>query len=253
MGRERNEKKNVDIYMIDWSKKALYGCESILAVLVISKLFYDSYWGMLLLMPVAIAFYCRQIRSEKSRIQWKLNLAFRDALAGTASALAAGYSMENSIAETLEDLCCIYDEKELIVEEYRRMNEEIQLNATVEQVFFRFAERTQVEDIHNFAWILHTAKRTGGDLLKITRDSSDRISERIEVNGEIRTVIAAKRLECNIMSGVPAGIIAYLRFGCPGFLNPLYRNARGILIMTVLLAAYLAAYLAASKIVKIEV
>jgi len=253
MRPRKESKKEKGVYQVSFKWKILYGGGALGLSLIAAFLFYNSLWSMIFLLPGSVFFYIRWIRNKMERMKWNLNLQFRDALAGMASSLGAGYSIENSVNEALESLRCIYQEEEPIVREYVRMNERIQLNCTVEQVFFELAERTQVEDIHNFAWILYTAKRTGGDLLKITRNTSNIISERIEVSREIRTVIAAKKLESNIMSFVPAAIIAYLRLGCRGFLDSLYGSPRGILIMTILFSVYIAAYVASLKIIKIEV
>ncbi|HCA70321.1 MAG TPA: type II secretion system protein F, partial [Lachnospiraceae bacterium] len=79
------------------------------------------------------------------------------------------------------------------------------------------------------------------------------ISDKVEVKREIITMVTAKKYEADIMKIIPLGIIFYLQFFSPGFLDPLYHNILGKMVMSILLIAYLCAYYLADKIVAIEV
>ena len=208
---------------------------------------------MILLLPVVLRSYSNMLKREKKRKQWRLNIQFQDALSGMTAALSAGYSVENSISETLVSLGCIYKENEMIVRQYVEMAQKIKLNTTIEEVFFDFARKSKIDDVQNFAWILYTAKRTGGDLVKITKRTNSMISERIEVNREIQTMISGKQLEAKVMNIVPLGIIIYLKLGCAGILDPLYHNVAGAFVMTVVLVIYLITYEVSQRIAGIEV
>ena len=52
---------------------------------------------------------------------------------------------------------------------------------------------------------------------------------------------------------MPAGIILYLRLSFGSFMDCLYGNITGVLIMTAALAVYLAAFYLGTKMVQIEV
>lgn len=86
---------------------------------------------------------------------------------------------------------------------------------------------------------------------KVFWDSTERIAEGIEVKREINTVIAAKRLEQNIMSLVPCGILLYMGMGMPEFLSPLYGNLTGVAVMSGCLGLYAGAYLLGQKIIRL--
>ena len=88
---------------------------------------------------------------------------------------------------------------------------------------------------------------------KIISDTISQITEKLEVEREIRTAISSKRLEQRIMNVVPIGILLYLKLASPGYLAPLYDNAAGIVIMAVSLGVYASAWLLSEKIVRIEV
>jgi tight adherence protein B len=55
------------------------------------------------------------------------------------------------------------------------------------------------------------------------------------------------------MKVIPLLILVYLLVSSPGFLEPLYHNTFGVIVMTVLLFFYLATYLVIDRIVAIEV
>ena len=113
------------------------------------------------------------------------------------------------------------------------------------------AKRTHVQDIKDFAEVFRIAKRSGGDLPGILRNTADLISDRIEVSREINTQIASKKMEQKIMDLVPFGIILYIDTTSPGFFDPLYHSVFGVAVMSVMLLVYLAAYLLAEKILDI--
>ena len=84
-------------------------------------------------------------------------------------------------------------------------------------------------------------------------NTAEIIGEKIQVYQDISTVLAAKRLEWNVMTMVPLGIICYMKISFPDFLKVLYGSVSGILIMTIALAAFAGAYAMGRGILRIEV
>ncbi len=240
-------------YQFSWKEFFRYLLQGLGIVVVIGGLFYRSLIGMLLLSPL-IYFYLKEKKRYLIRLrQWKLNLEFRDGIAGISAALGAGYSAEHAFEEALKDLSQIYPKNSLIIRELSYIINQLRMNITIEKALFAFGERTGIEDILSFAEVFSTAKRTGGDLIQVIRTTSSTISDKLEVKREILTMITAKKYEADIMKVIPLGMIGYLSLSSPGFLNPLYHNPFGIIIMTLLLFVYLGAYLMVDKIIAIEV
>lgn len=184
--------------------------------------------------------------------QYEINLEFREGLLGIAAALGAGYAMENALGEARKDLILLYGKDAVLVQEFLRMEQQLKLNQPLEKVFLEFSERWQTEDILHFVKVFQTAKRTGGDIISVTRLSAEKISEKIEVTREIHTMIAGKRMEGRIMNMIPLAMILYFWLTSPGFLDCLYQ-ASGRGVMTVLLLLYLIAYYWSQKISNIQV
>lgn len=219
----------------------------------IGYLFYSNFVGMLILSLFGFFYVHNKKKQLVQDRKWKLNLEFRDGLASISAALNAGYSAENAFAQAALDLRLMYASDSLIVSEFEGILRQIQMNKPLEEILNNFADRSGVDDIKNFAEVFETAKRTGGDLIKIIRSTGNIIGDKIEVKREILTLITAKKFESNIMNIIPFGIIIYLKLGSPGFLDSIYNNAFGVIFMTILLIIYYIVSEIAKKIISIEV
>lgn len=240
-------------YQFSVKENMRYILQGFAVIIILGALFYRSIFGIVFLSP--LVYYYRRGRAKeliKNR-KWKLNLEFRDGISALAAALEAGYSAENAFEEAGKDLRQIYPDNSIIFCEFSYIINQIRMNITIEKALCDFGERTGIEDILSFSEVFNTAKRTGGDLINVIKITSNMISDKIEVKREIITLITAKRLEANIMKLTPLLILVYLSVSSPGFLDPLYHNILGIIVMSIFLICYLAAYLIIDKIIAIEV
>lgn len=188
------------------------------------------------------------LEKQKKEITYQ----FREGVQGISAALSAGYSIENAFTEARKDLVLLYGEDSLLAMEFCRIEHELSLNRPVETVLFDFAKTWNTEDVLHFAQVFQTAKRTGGDLIAITRSTAERISEKIEVCREIDSMMAGKKMESRIMNVIPLGMILYLWLCSPGFLDCMYM-ASGRAVMTVLMIVYVMAYKWSDRISDIHV
>lgn len=218
---------------------------------VIGWLFYQSVWAMVLL-PLSHWFVKKQlgIRWGEKKKQEILH-QFQGMLQIISGLLKAGYSMENAFLESEQDFLRLYGKECVMAKEFQIINHQLKMNVPIEHLLKDLAERTGIEEIDSFSQVFAFAKRKGGDMGKVFRDSTERIAEGVELKREIHTVIAAKRLEQNIMSLIPCGILLYMGIGMPQFLSPLYGNLTGIIVMSGCLALYTGAYLLAQRIIRL--
>ena len=110
-----------------------------------------------------------------------------------------------------------------------------------------------MEDILNFSDILVQSKKMGGNMKEILQKCIRSMEERIQVQKEIDTILASKKMEQKIMSVIPLGIILYMHLTSPGFLDVLYHTGVGICVMTFCLFLYLFAFVWGVRLTEIEV
>ena len=77
--------------------------------------------------------------------------------------------------------------------------------------------------------------------------------DKIDVEREIQTVISAKKMELRIMTIIPLVMIVYLKICFSEFMEVLYGNVTGIVIMSICLVIYLISYEMGKRMVEIEV
>ena len=246
--------------MIDYSEYTLHGKDYVLILgltLLISTgiayLFYRSMLAVFFLLFIYFWIKRKYQGYQTKKRKEQLNLQFKDAIQSIASALEAGYSMENSIRFAIEDVSTIYEKESYIIRELIRINSLVSNNVPIEEAIEQFAQRSYNEDIICFSEVYHSAKRSGGDLVSIMSQTSKTISQKCEVMREIKTLITAKQMEVTIMKVMPFGILIYLTIFSNQFLGPLYRNFFGICFMTIILMIYLVITWIADKIMEIEI
>ena len=197
------------------------------------------------------------VKERKRTLQKKragvMKKQFLDAIQMMASAMQAGYSAENAVKEALKELEKVYEQGEIIIQEFRLISAQLDMSRTLESLFLDFGKRSADEDIRSFAEVLQTARRSGGDLLAVIRNTVWCIRQKQETVQEIETSLSGKVMEQNIMSLIPLFILAYIKLTSPEFLEVMYQNATGTAVMAVCLAVYAGAYFWGRKIVRVEV
>lgn len=178
---------------------------------------------------------------------------FKEGMAVLASALSAGYSVENALAVSEQELSLLYGRDGLITREFSGMVQQLRMNRTAEQLLSDLADRSGLEDIWNFSEVFSAAKRSGGDLGSIMRHTADVIRDKMQVKEEIATLTASKQFEQKIMNMIPFFIVFYVDSTSPGFFSQMYGTGLGRMLMRVCLVVYLAAYAMSQKILAIEV
>lgn len=220
---------------------------------ILTYLFYDVWIAGILLIPVGILCFKEQIQIAAKKQEAEFKTQFLNAVQMMISAMKVGYSVENAIRETKKDLYPLYGDKARICREFSKMIYQLNLNQAVEQVLEDFSKRVNLQEVTNFVTVFSIAKRSGGDSIQILKDTVRLISGKVETEREIQLLIAAKKMEFQVMCVIPMGMVCYVRMMFPEFLSVLYRNLTGIVLMSICLVGYILAYFWGKKIIRIEV
>lgn len=212
--------------------------------------FYRSILALIPLSAIGLAAFglIRKRKMEKAREE--LAAEFRECILAVATSLQAGYSVENAFLECRLDMALMYGEEAPICQELKLIKKGLHINISLEDLLVDMARRSCCEDIAQFAQIFALAKRNGGNMAEIIRNSANQIGRQIELRQEIQMLLGGKKMELAIMKIMPFGILLYIDVGNPGYFDFLYHNFIGIAVMTGCLGLYLGAYLLGEHIMK---
>ena len=251
--RIKNQSLNYDEYHFCLKEWAGLTAAAAGGTLVIGYLFYDSIWVLTAFIPVLLLLikYQKQ-RKIKARRQ-SLGRQFKDAIILLYSFVATGNTLEHAFRKAARDLLLTYESKADIVREFQDITRKLDRNITVEACMDDFARRSRHEDIQSFSEVIAIANRGGGSMTAIIKNSVDTIKNKIEIENEISTLISGKRNEFYLMVIIPAAVILYMRLFSGGFMNILYENTGGRLLMTLCLLIYFGAIWWGNRILDIHV
>lgn len=231
------------VYALLWAIVLTVGC---------AYIFYNSCLGLLFGALVGLYAYKAGVERIRTKREQRILGQFKSLIIAMQGALEAGNSIENSLISARRDLEKMYGEGTELARELRIFEKKLSLRLTTDQALKEFAETMELTEIKDFVEVISTIKRTGGNAIKVIKDTVDKLIAEIELREELEVMVASKKLEQQIMIYMPAFIILFLRTSNKGFLDPLYGNATGIVIMTVVLATNVGADFLGKKIIKVN-
>ncbi len=238
------------VYELTNSQKIKYIAQALIIVFVVALLFYRSAWVMAAAV-IVVPFWLKR-SAEECRLKRKqaLNLQFREAMQSVSGALLAGYSLENAWKEAERDMRILYGDDGYMTKELHNMNQAISVNENIEDLIDDFGNRSDISDVKNFCQVMRFAKRSGGDFTGIIGKTVKKMGDKIEISKEIYTAMTSKRLESRIMNLVPLGVMFYVSISFGGYLDPLYHNLKGVMIMTMCLLVYMFGFWISDRIIR---
>ncbi len=212
-------------------------CVGVLVTSMIGMLFYKHWLGVIVI--GCLGLYYPRIRRQAllDRKRSQLSMQFKQALYSLSSSLSAGRSIENAFKEAIQDLTLLYPGVDAdMIRELRIIKFRMENGEPMERAIMDFSLRAKQEDIANFADVIVTCKRMGGDLIEVVRRTSSVIGEKMDIMQEIEVLVAQKRLEMKAMMAAPFVFLSFLNLSAPDFLMPLYEGVgRAIATVSLLL------------------
>lgn len=243
-----------DEYVMSFKERIGYILLAAVIIYIVAFIFYQNYYISLAVAFVALLY--PKIRNKEiiEKRKNELNLQFKDMLYSLSSSLSSGKSVESSFKEVLKDLSIIYpDSNAFIIKEVEYIVRKIEMNETIESALEDFATRSHLEDIENFVDVFKTSKRAGGNIVEIIKNTSNIISDKIEVKEEIDTLLASRRFEQKVLTCMPVLLILFLSTSSADYMYPIFNSIAGRLVMTLALTLIIIAYFISKKIMNIKV
>lgn len=253
---DQNKRGLIDYntYTMATKERILYFFAAAVVIYIIGFIFYHSFLLSLLLTPFAMLYPNIRTKEIIEARKNDLNLQFKDMLYSLSSSLSAGKSVEVSFKESLKDLSILYPNPDtFIIREVEYIVRKVEMNETIESALEDFAERSHLEDIQNFSDVFKTCKRTGGNLVEVIKNASNIINDKIDIKLEINTMLSSKKFEQKILTFMPVFLIVVLSVSTADYMQPVFNELGGRVVMTVAVFFIVAGYFIAKKIMNIKV
>lgn len=181
----------------------------------------------------------------------KLKSQFRDFLSAFSTALSSGMNANNAILNAHKDLEGQYSSEALIVKEVSEMVACLKNNIPLEHSIIDFGERSDNEDIGNFATVYKTCIQQGGNLKEVVRRTSDIISDKMVIAEEIETKLTSNKMQMNVMIVIPIFVVAMMK-GMSSDFGESLTSIIGVISITISIGIFVAAYKIGQKIMNIK-
>ena len=169
------------------------------------------------------------VRKRRTR----LRLQFRDMLEALSVSMRAGNPPAKALVSAREDLLLLYDENSDIITELDIITAMFNNAVPLSDAFHDFAERSGLEDVESFASIYRTIEGKSSRADEIVRQTQAIISDKMEIEMEMETLMTAAKNEMNIMTVMPLVILLLLGNIAAGLMDAIYTTAGGRVAATV--------------------
>lgn len=176
---------------------------------------------------------------------------FKDLLESLSASYSAGRNTPDAFQDACSDMVSIYGEDSDIVRELNLICTGLKNNINVEALLLDFAGRSGLDDVMSFANVFEVCNRQGGDLKRVVNQTRDVISDKMEIEMEIDTMVAGNKNELNVMMVMPLLIVGMMKgmgLSSVGANTPV-----NILVKVVCIGIFILAYGMGAKITDIRI
>jgi tight adherence protein B len=234
---------------LSWSVAELFGM-SLLAFLV--PFFASSYFALPLLLRLALAgavatlpfLYVTRVKGKRlTRIEQQLP----DALDLMGRALRAGHAFPTALKMVGDEM------NDPLAGEFRAAFDEVNFGIAMPDALMNLATRVPSTDLRYFVIAVLIQRETGGNLSELLTSISAIIRDRIKLMGQVRVLSAEGKLSAWILSLLPFGAALTIHLVNPTFLQVLYTDPAGRMMLTVVGVMMFVGVLVMRKIIQIRV
>lgn len=260
---------NYKVYRMPFFEKVLYFVLAFVAGFAVGYLFYGGIgkneFGdpttLTWILNISISGTCGLLLGIKfipirtaqivKKKQKDLNIQFRDLLEALNTSLGAGKNITDSFHAVYEDLQVQYDEDAFILNELEVILGGMANNIDIEIMLEDFGHRSGNDDIESFANVFKICYRKGGNIKDTIRSTHTILSDKMEINEEIETIITGNKTEQNIMTVMPIALIAVIKLMSPEFAEN-FTTTTGIISTTVAIGLFVASYMIGKVVLEIR-
>jgi tight adherence protein B len=177
----------------------------------------------------------------------KFNVQMIDGLGLMANGMKSGLSIVQSLGMVRQEM------PNPLAQEFDYVLKQQQLGISVEDAFQNMAKRLPSEDVNMFVTAVVILKETGGNLAETFETIVYTIRERIKIEQKISSMMAQNLAQGAIVFCMPYAMFAMFYFSDPAFLEPMFNEPIGWLLIAIALTLQMMGGFMIYKIIQIRV
>ena len=214
------------------------------AMWLFAVIFGSLLFGLIgLAVPFAVRFW---IKRKVTRKRAAFAEQLPDNLQVLASALRAGHSLVGALSVVVEDAA------EPSRTEFRRMIGDEQLGVPLETAIEVVVRRMENRDLAQVGLVAALQRQTGGNMAEVLDRVTETIRERFELRRMVQTLTAQGRMSRWVVSMLPVVLLLAITFLNPTYVEPLYTETFGRVLLAFSAVTLVAGSLVIKKIVDIK-
>lgn len=171
-----------------------------------------------LAVPFAGQFHLKRLAGKRCR-------QFDEQLGDTLHLLTGGLRAGHSILRAID--AAATESPSPTAQEMRRIVTETSLGRDLQSALNDTAERMKSEDFVWIAQAIQINREVGGNLAEVLDQVNETIRERAEIKGQIKALAAEGKFSAYILMAMPFAIIALLMVISPGYMDVMFTEVLG--------------------------
>ncbi len=197
------------------------------AIALLILLFFQ-FWILALLAGTAgLALPSALLRVAKRNRDARFGAQLVDALGNMSNSLKAGFSLPQAFDLIAREM------QPPIKQEFGLVTQEMRLGLPMEKALGNLLNRMRSQDLDLVVTSIDVSREVGGNLTEVFTNIAGTIRERQRVEGKIRMLSAQGRLQGLIMTLLPVFIMVFLSWFYPDYIDPLFTERAGWLLLSV--------------------
>jgi len=169
-----------------------------------------------------------------------------DALDLLTNSLKAGYSLQAAMEFVGRESTAP------LSSEFLRFYDEQRLGVDVRTALLALQERVGTDDVRMFVTSLLLQRETGGNLAELLGSISGLIRQRLEMRGQLQTLIAEPKMSAQLLSALPLVLFVVVNVINPDYMRPMLTSGTGRALLGLSAGLIVIGYTVMSRIADVE-
>lgn len=139
-----------------------------------------------------------------------------------------------------------------ISDEFHKMSMELSFGLSVEDVFKRFSERVNLEEVAYLTASLSILNRTGGNIIEVFSSIEESLFNKKKLKLELESLTGSSKIIMYVLFCVPILFIVFVSILNPNYFAPFFASGIGVLLMFLIIIMYVAYIMIVRKIMKVR-